>query len=100
MSIQSYIQLFFVYTGESNIDKCVSQLGHFCSSEKLGKGAAEASQPQHSDCSGWKQSRHREQESCGASGIKYKPILHLEENYLRYLKPYSEVITTLNLFVK
>lgn len=53
----------------------VVQLGHICTSEELGEGAAETSQSQHSDRSGWKQGGHCKQESCRTSGIEYKSTL-------------------------
>ena len=53
----------------------VAQLGYIYKSKELGEGAAETSQPQHSDRSGWKQGRHRKQESHRPSGMtKYSTM--------------------------
>ena len=64
--------------------KFCCSIGHFCTSEKLGEGAAETSQSQHSDRSGWKQGRHCKQESCRSSGMKYKSTLRVQDNDSRY----------------
>lgn len=53
-----------------NIMKFVAHLGYFCTSKELGEGAAAASQSQHRDRTGWKQGRHRNQESYRPPGVE------------------------------